>query len=493
MAEIKKYIAIDIRPENTRIVLGSVSAEKVVLTPVYQFSHKPIQDDDLVFWDFSQIYSEVKKGIGLAAKQAGTQVWSLGINAFGNDFGLLDTSGKLIENPRYYNSSPDETILQKASELIPEKQLFECTGMHFSQSGSLYRLFSMRQSRSAALARATNLLFIADLFSYFLCGKRFTDYTIAGASQLMDIRTGDWSKEILEKFSLPAQILPKIINPGTIIGQITAKVGLEFGCGPIPVTAVGGNDEALAIACVCSPENQAYMYYGNSGLIGVEVNNLLSSNETYQAGFTVRVGIDEKVQLFKNFSGLYLLEQCKKHWEIDESELSDKSLIKSASQASSFAGLIDIDSKAFLTNSNMPDTINKYLEQIRQKKTQNKGALVRTILEAIAFKTKYIIEELEKAAAKKIDVIQIVGSLAENILLCQFIADASGRVVLAGPAEAVLSVNILMQAKATGQIGSMQQLREICGNSFESSRYQPQDAPKWDKKYKRIKKLFEKR
>lgn len=493
MAEIKKYIAIDIGPENAKIVLGSVSAEKVTLTPVHQFSHKPIQDDDLVFWDFSQIYSEVKKGIGLAAKQAGTQVWSLGINTFGGAFGLLDTSGKLIENPRYCGGSRNEAVLQNASELISEKQLFEYTGMHFFQSDSLYQLFSMKQARSAALARATNLLFITDLLSYFLCGKLFTDYTIAGASQLMDIRTGSWSKEILEKFSLPAGILPRIINPGTIIGQITAKVGLEFGCGPIPVIAVGGNDEALTIACVPSPENRAYVYYGNSGLIGLEMNELLSSDKTYQAGFTVRVGIDEKVQLFKNFSGLFLLQQCKKQWEIDEPELSDKSLIKSASQASSFAGLIDVDNKAFLTNSNMPDTINEYLEQTRQKKIQNKGALVRVILEAIAFKAKYIIEELQKVAAKKIDVIQVVGSLAENKLLCQFIADASGRTVLAGPTEAAVSANILMQAKATGQIISLQQLQEIVSNSFEPLKYQPQDAPKWDKKYKRITKLFEKR
>ncbi len=249
MADEKRYIAVDLGAESGRVMLGIVSADKIRLEEVHRFINGPVEQNGTLRWDFSRLMSEVKTGIGKAAKESG-DIAGIGVDSWGVDFGLLDDNGNLIENPYHYRDSRTNGMIEKACELMPKREIYEHTGIQFMQFNTVYQLLSMRLSGSPVLAKAKRLIFIADLVSYFLSGKPYAEYTLASTSQLMDMRTGKWSRTIFEKMNLPIEIMPEVVNPGTVIGTLTKNVAKEIGCGEIPVIAVGSHDTASA---VCQP------------------------------------------------------------------------------------------------------------------------------------------------------------------------------------------------------------------------------------------------
>jgi len=488
MVEIKKYIAVDLGAESGRVMLGSVSAHKLVLEEIHRFSNGPIEENGSLRWDFNRLFSEVKAGIRKAAKAAGAQVWGIGVDSWGVDFGLLDVDGKLIENPYHYRDSQTNGMKEKAFELMSKREIYENTGVQFMQLNSLYQLLAMRLNNSIALAKAKHLIFIADLFSYFLCGKIFAEYSLASTSQFMNMRTGRWSKEVLDRLSLPINILPRIVEPGTIVGQLTAGIGRELRCGPIPIVAIGSHDTASAVVAVpaAGDSNWAYLSSGTWSLMGVEVPRAIINDKTFEYEFTNEGGVENTIRLLKNIMGLWLMQECRRQWQREGTDLSYADLADLAEKAKPFASHIDVDYGGFLAPGDMPKRINDYLADAGQKPIADKGQMIRTILESLALKYRSIMEAIEDATGNTIEILHIVGGGIQNELLCQFAANALGKKIITGPIEATASGNILMQARATGQIRTLAQAREIVRNSFDLKEYQPQDALLWDKQYKKV-------
>jgi sugar (pentulose or hexulose) kinase len=487
MAEIKKYIAVDLGAESGRVMLGSVSAEKLVLQEVHRFDNGPTEEDGSLHWDFDELLSQIRCGIGKATKQAGAQVWGIGVDTWGVDFGLIGSDGKLIENPYHYRDSRTDGMCDKAYELMPKREIYENTGLQFMQMNTVFQLLSMRLANSAALAKATHLLFVPDLVSYHLCGKVYSEYTIASTSQLMDMKTGRWSENVFEALSLPLKIMSPVVQPGTVVGQLTASVGSEIGCGPIPIIAVGAHDTASAVAAVPAGEgNWAYFSCGTWSLIGVEVPRPYINDKTFEHNFTNEGGVEGTIRLLKNVVGLWLVQECKRQWEKDGQDYSYAELADMAREAKQFNAYIDPNDARFLPPGEMPTRINEYLAESGQKTIDDKGLMVRAVLEGLAFRARWVIEKLEDIMGESIDVIHMVGGGIQNELLCQFVANATGKEVIAGPVEATASGNILMQAKATGQIKSISQMRDIVRKSFAPKHYAPQDVAVWDKHYKKM-------
>jgi sugar (pentulose or hexulose) kinase len=490
MAEVRKYIAVDLGAESGRVMLGSVSANKVLLEEIHRFGNGPIEENVSLRWDFKKLLFEIKAGIAKATKAAGAQVWGIGIDSWGVDFGLLDTDGKLIENPYHYRDSQTNGITKKAFKLMSKRDIYENTGLQFLQFNSVYQLLAMRLNNSVALAKTTNLVFIADLFSYFLCGKIFAEYSLASTSQFMDMRTGKWSKEVLDGLSLPVEIMPKIIRPGTIVSQLSAEIGTQLRCGPVPVIAIGSHDTASAVAAVpaIGDTNWAYLSSGTWSLMGVEVPQAIINDKTFKYEFTNEGGVENTIRLLKNIMGLWLTQECRRQWQREGTDLSYAELTAMAEKAKPFARQIDVDYSGFLAPGDMPKRINDYLKETGQKPIKDKGQMTRAILENLALKYRSVMEAVEDVAGHKIEVLHIVGGGIQNELLCQFTANALGKKVITGPIEATASGNILMQAIATGQIQTLAEARQIVRNSFDLKEYEPQDTSLWQKKYKKSKK-----
>ena len=491
MAEIKKYIAVDLGAESGRVMIGSVSTEKLILEEIHRFDNGPIEDNGSLRWDFNKLLTEIKTGIAKAAKAAGSQIWGIGVDSWGVDFGLLDVDGKLIENPYHYRDSQTNGMMEKAFKMMSKRDIYENTGIQFMQLNSLYQLLAMRLNNSIALATATKLIFIADLISYFLCGKIFAEYTLASTSQFMDMKAGQWSKEILDKLSLPINILPEIIPPGSVVGQLSSRIGVELGCGPVPIIAIGSHDTASAVVAVPASGDTkwAYLSSGTWSLMGVEVPTAVVNDKTFEHEFTNEGGVDNTIRLLKNIMGLWLMQECRRNWQRKGTDLSYAELAAIAEKAEPFTRYINVDDSRFLAPGDMPRRINKYLKETGQDPIRAKGQIIRTILESLVMKYRSVMEAIEDASGNKIEVLHIVGGGIQNELLCQFTANALGKKVITGPIEATASGNVLMQARATGQIESLEHAREIVSNSFELKEYEPQDVSRWDKQYDKIRKL----
>jgi len=500
LANERRYIAVDLGAESGRVMLGVVSADKLGLEEVHRFSNGPVEQDGSLRWDFARLLSEIKTGIGKAAGRAGGEVAGIGVDSWGVDFGLLDEKGKLIENPYHYRDSRTNGMLDKAFGLMPKRNIYEHTGIQFLQFNSVYQLLSMRLSNSPVLAKANRLIFIANLVSYFLSGNPCAEYTLASTSQLMDMKTGKWSQAIFEKMNLPMGIMPDVIGPGKIIGKLTKKVAGEIGYGEIPVIAVGSHDTASAVAAVpASPDshqanrggpadektNWAYLSSGTWSIIGIETPKTIINDKTFAHQFTNEGGVEGTIRLLKNIMGLWLVQECRRQWQKDGEALSYAQLTAMAEKARPFAATVNIYTGEFLAPGNMPRRINEHLAKNGQQPIKDKGQMVRVLLECLAMKYREEMNRLEEVAGKKIDCLHVVGGGSQNELLNQFTANAIGKKVVAGPVEATAVGNVLMQARATGQIKRLADGRGLVRNSFSLKEYQPKETTTWKKQYKK--------
>ncbi len=487
MAEKADYIAVDLGAESGRVMLGCVAKGRLSLEQVHRFANGPVEEQDSLRWDFDRLLSEIKTGIGLASEKAGGQVQGIGVDTWGVDFGLLGADGQLLEKPYHYRDSRTNGMMDKAFQQMPKRRVYESTGIQFMQLNSLYQLLAMRMADSDVLARTDRLLFMADLCSYFLCGKALGEYTLASTSQMMDMRTGEWSKPIFEELSLPMGIMPEIVTPGAVIGDLTDEVAQEIGCGKIPVIAVGSHDTASAVLGVPGTGDRwAYLSSGTWSLMGVELPSAIIDDKTFRYEFTNEGGVEKTIRLLKNIMGLWLVQECKRQWRREGEDLPYGTLTKMAADAEPFFGYINCDNSDFLAPGDMPARINECLSRTGQKPTNDKGQMLRAVLESLALKYRSVLKAIEDATGREIEVLHIVGGGIQNELLCQFTANAIGRKVITGPIEATASGNILMQAKAAGQIKSIDEAREVVRNSFELKEYQPQDTALWEKQYRKF-------
>lgn len=426
-------------------------------------------------------------GIKKAIKYAHAEISGIGIDSWGVDFGLIDAHGKLIENPYHYRDSRTNGIMEKAFELMSKSEIYENTGIQFMQINSLYQLLSMKLANSQVLSKTKSLVFIADLFSYYLCGEIFAEYSLASTSQLMDMNIGQWSKKVLDSLSLPMRILPDIIMPGTVVGPLKDAVKDEIGCGSIPVIAVGSHDTACAVAAIPAEEKTkwAYLSSGTWSLMGVEVPKAIVNDKTFKYEFTNEGGVENTIRLLKNIMGLWLVQECKRQWQKEGDDLSYSELTAKAEKAKPFIGYIEPDYSEFLSPGDMPKKINDYLKKTGQNPIQDKDQMIRMLLENLALKYRLVMERIEDITGNTIEVLHIVGGGIQNELLCQFTANAINKKVITGPVEGTAIGNILMQAKAIGQLSTLAQARKILFNSVETKEFKPRDTSIWDTQYQK--------
>ena len=491
MVETKQYVAVDLGAESGRVMLGSICDSKLELDQIHRFGNGPVEQDGSLKWDFSKLFSNIKEGIGKAVKAADGQVCGIGVDSWGVDYGLIDENGELIENPYHYRDSRTDEMMDKAFEIMGRRQVYDNTGIQFMQFNTIYQLFSLSLSRPEVLKKTEKLIFMADLVSYFLCGEVFAEYSLASTSQLMDMKDATWSKEIFDNLSLPMELMPKVIAPGTVVGKLKDELAKEFACGPIDIIAIGSHDTASAVAAVpASEKNWAYLSSGTWSLMGLEIPNAAINDETYNYQFTNEGGVADTIRLLKNIMGLWIVQECKRQWNSEGEELSYAELTKLAQKAKAFKAFVNPNDNTFFAPGRMPERINKYLADSGHSIIDNKGQLVRVVLESLALNYRWVIEKLEEISGSSVNVLHIVGGGIQNELLCQFAANATGKKVITGPIEATASGNIIMQAIAKGQIESLQQARKVIAQSFELKSYSPQYPELWDEKYKKIEYVF---
>jgi rhamnulokinase len=487
MDDKKRYIAVDLGAESGRVMLAEVSSEKLNLQQIHRFENGPIEEGATLRWDFEKLFSDIKTGIAKAIKEADGDIEGIGVDSWGVDYGLLDENNKLIEKPYHYRDSRTEGMIEKASQIMGQRRLYENTGIQFMPFNTLYQLMAVRQNTPEMLTKAKKLIFMADLVSFYLCGRPYVEYTLASTSQLMDMGTKSWSKAVFETFDLPMDIMPEVVQPGTIVGKLTDELCEEFGCEPINIIATASHDTASAVAAVPADAdkfpNWAYLSSGTWSLMGIETPDAIINDKTFEVPFTNEGGVCNTIRLLKNIMGLWIVQECKRQWQREGVELDYGQITNIAKEAAPFVARIDPDNGDFFSHGDMPARINKYLADTGQETIEDKGQLVRVVLESLALKYCKVLKTLEEISGASFDVLHVVGGGIQNELLCQFTANATGKRVVTGPIEATAIGNVLIQAIGAGQISSMGQARKIVRNSIEMKEYQPEDADSWGEQF----------
>ncbi|HEV8604119.1 MAG TPA: rhamnulokinase family protein [Tepidisphaeraceae bacterium] len=483
------FLAFDLGAESGRAIVGTLRQSRLTLEEKHRFSTHNGRIAGHLHWNLLSIWEELKMGLRKSA-HGGLALSGIGIDTWGVDFGLLTKSGELLGNPYMYRDSRTNGILDRTFVRVPKEDIFNATGIQFMQLNSLFQLLSMRETLSPILDIADTLLFIPDLFNYLFTGQRKAEFSIASTSQMYDMRRRAWATELLQRLHLPTHILPEVIPTGTLLGPILRDVADECGVGQIPLIAPGCHDTASAVAAVpAEGDNWCYISSGTWSLMGVEIPSPIVNDKSLKYNYTNEGGIGGSIRFLKNIMGLWLVQECRRQWLKEGHEHTYAQLARLANDAKPFIAIINPDHQPFLAPGEMPQKIEQFCKNTRQNIPTSPGEFIRTCLESLALTYRRTLEGLQDILGRQIDVIHIVGGGSQNELLNQMTADACGRTVIAGPAEATAAGNLLVQAMALGEIASLPQLRSIVRHSFEVKRYEPRDGPAWQSAYSRFREL----
>lgn len=484
------YLALDLGAESGRGLLGRFDGERLALEEVHRFVNGPVRMADTLHWDLPRLFDEVKTAVSKGARRG--ELGSIGIDTWGVDFGLVGRAETLLGNPVHYRDSRTNGMFEVAFQRVPRERIYEITGLQFLPFNTVYQLLALAQSRSPLLEVAETMLMMPDLFGWLFTGRRASEWTDASTTQLADPRSGTWSAELCEQLQLSRSLLPELIQPGSVLGTLRSSVVDELGLPrPVKVIAPATHDTASAVAAVpamwSSPSRSptpslvdwCYLSSGTWSLLGVEVPRPVINAETLRYNFTNEGGVNGTTRLLKNIMGLWLVQECRRTWARAGREWSYEELTARARAADPFAVLVDPDDASFLFPGDMPARLTAFCVRTGQVPPRDEGAMIRCCLESLALKYRWVIDRIEGILSTQISTIHIVGGGTKNELLCQFTADACGRVVHAGPVEATAIGNILMQAFGCGQIGSMADLRAVVARSFPVTIYEPRNTGAW--------------
>ncbi len=488
------FLAIDLGAESGRAILATLDGDQLSLKDVHRFPNGPVRLPDGLHWDILRLWSEIKTALHTATHQHHVTLAGIGIDTWGVDYGLLDRTGALIGNPFHYRDQRTEGMAEAAFKRLPRERIFDLTGIQFMQLNTLYQLFSLVMQQSPSLQIAETFLTMPDLFNYWLSGRKACEFTMATTTQCYDPRRCGWSQPLLEALGIPLHIFPEVVQPGTVLGQVLPDIAEETGCGAIPVVAPACHDTGAAVAAVpAEAQHFAWISSGTWSIMGAEAGNPIVNAQSLKYNFTNEGGVNHTWRFSKNIMGLWPVQECRRTWAREGAELSYAEITRLAAEAEPFPAIIDVDAADFFQPGDMPTRIQKYCERTRQAAPRSKGAIIRCVLESLALKYRWVLERLEEMLGYRLDPIHIIGGGTQNRLLNQLTADATRRVVIAGPIEATAIGNVLMQAVALGQLHSLDEARALVRYSFKPETYEPQLSDRWEVAYRALCTLLESR
>ena len=467
---MRAFAAVDLGAQSGRVAVGRFDGERLSVEEVHRFSNVPVRVRGTLHWDVLRLYGDVLDGVRAAT--ADTNVASVAVDSWGVDFGLLDRAGRLVQNPVHYRDSRRAAAVDSVYARVGARTLYDRTGIQLMSINTVFELAAMAAEPDPVLAAADRLLLIPDLFHHWLCGSKTTERTNATTTQCYDARAGRWAVDLLEQLGVPVRLLPEVVEPATQLGPVTDDTS---GAAGATVVAAGTHDTASAVAGTpLGGKRAAFLSVGTWSLVGIESPAPVLGDEAFRANLTNEGGVGGTFRVLRNVTGLWLLEECRRHWgrSVDE-------LLAAALQEPPLRSFVDPNDPVFAAPGDMPGRIVDACAQTGQPRPESEGAVVRCILESLALKHAETVDLLARVTDRPLDELHVVGGGARNGLLCEWTAAASERPVHAGPAEATLVGNLLVQAIALGELESLADARDVVRRSFSPQRYEPETSGAW--------------
>lgn len=463
------FLAIDFGAGSGRVLLGSLEEGFLRMEEIHRFANRQVRLGRHVYWDFPALFEDMKVGLRKAGG-LGLEIAGIGIDTWGVDFGLIDSSGNLLGNPVSYRDGRTEGLPAKVFEELDPTEHYGVNGTQVMEINSLFQLYSLKAEGSWQLAVADKLLFMPDLFNFFLTGEARNEYTISSTSELLDARARDWDWSTIEQLGLPKRIFGQIVMPGTVIGRLKREIAEETGLGEVEVIAVGSHDTASAVVAVpagVGEKQVAFLSSGTWSLLGVEISAPILTEEARLAELTNEGGVGGRITFLQNITGLWFMQRLMKEWE-ERGEPQTYEDILQAASTSTTAAIIAVDAPDFQNPVSMEHAIQAFCRAQGQPPLESKGDVVRCVLQSLAFKYAQAVEKLNKLLPEPIRELHIIGGGCRNGLLNELTSKSLGLPVTTGPVEATGVGNILTQALAKGALANLEEARAVVRWSREA-------------------------
>ena len=479
------YLGIDLGAASGRIVAGVWDGKVMALDELHRFPNGPVYLAGSMRWDVLRIWSEIQTGLAIAGKKYGQKIVSVGADTWGSDHVLLTKSGEIAGLPFHYRDDRTEGMMAKAFRKMSRDSIFARTGTQFQPFNTLFQLLALQAQSPELLAQVDCLLLMPDFIHWCLCGSRVAEFTNGTTTQCLNPLKRKWADDLLKKMGLPSAMFPKLVPPGTKLGTLRESVSRQLGLGKIKVIAPATHDTASAVVGVPTAHtgktNWAYISSGTWSLMGVEVGQACLSPRVLELNLTNEGGFGGTYRLLKNIMGLWLVQECKRAFDSRGSKNDYDELGRAAAAAKPLRSLLNVNHPMFYNPPDMPLAIQNFCRETGQIIPKTKGELIRCAYESLALQYRQALGWLEELTGERIEVIHIVGGGSQNRLLNQFTADACRRPVLAGPVEATIMGNLLVQAWAAGEVGSLSEMREVIRRSSVITTFEPRDSDSWEK------------
>jgi sugar (pentulose or hexulose) kinase len=477
------YLAFDFGAESGRAILGRLRSGVLEMSEVCRFPNQPVQHRGELHWDILRLWHEVKKGL---ENPSLPKLDSIGVDTWGVDCALLGERGNLLENPYHYRDSRNDGMMDLVFQRVPREKIYSITGIQSLPFNTLFQFYAANRFTPKLLQSASALVTVPDLLNYWLSGKLACEYTNASTTQFLDASTRTWATGLLSELGLPAHLPQPIVQPGTVLGALGRDVSTAHA--GTPVVAPACHDTGSAFAAVTNTGKSVFLSSGTWSLLGAELPEPVMTPKACDLNFTNEGGVCGTIRFLKNIAGLWLLQSCRRVWTAAGKEYSYEELMAAAGDDSSaFKSLFNPDHPSFLNPADMTVAIAEYCRTTEQPAPSGPSAFTRAVLESLAFRYRHVVDMLEELTGVRFEEVRIMGGGSKNRLLNQFTADATGRTVVAGPAEATALGNIAMQMLATGAVGSLAEARQVIDRSFPTERFEPSDPARWESHYRRFK------
>lgn len=466
-------LAFDFGASSGRLILSKFDGGKIELEEIHRFTNDPVRIGKNFYWDTFRLYHELKTGLKKAAAKK-VNITSMAIDTWGVDYGLIDKEGNLIGNPINYRDDRTIGVIDEVDKIVPLKDVYASTGIQFMNFNTIFQFYADKKMRAEIYDKADKFLMMPDLFNYFLTGKMYNEYTNASTGQLLDAKKRFWDLDLIQKLGLRTDLFCEMIKPGTVVGDLIDEVVKETGLEGVKVIAVGSHDTASAVAGTpFEEENAAFLSCGTWSLLGMEIDEPVLTEESYQFNYTNEGGVEGKIRLLKNINGLWIMQNLRRNWCEFEEEVSFPDIIKASREAKRQDFIIDPNDQRFTAPYNMMKEVIAYCEEHGQGTPQGLGEIAMAIYNGLTHEYKTTVANLEVISGKTIPCINMVGGGIQDQLLCELTANATGKKVVAGPIEGSVLGNVVMQLKAIGAINSLEEGRKVIKASFEQKVHMP--------------------
>jgi sugar (pentulose or hexulose) kinase len=484
MKNARNYLAFDLGASSGRAILGRFDGGKLSLEEKHRFVNGPVQMNGRLYWNVLGMFEELRAGLA----KCGGELSSFGIDTWGVDYGIVGAGNALMSLPVHYRDARTDGMMELADRLAGNARIYGETGIALMKFNTLYQLLAA--VRTDGLPPGGKLLFMPDLLSWMLTGETGCEYTIASTSGLVDARNRSWDLGLMRALGLPEDLFLPIEPAGTVRGELSPDVRESVGLGAVKAVAVGEHDTASAVAAVpAAGETYAYLSSGTWSLMGFLSETPVIGAESLAWNYTNEGGADGKYRVLKNIMGLWILQECLREWRHEKPGLNFTELVDLAEKEKPFLCFIDPDDGAFFEPGPMALRVGEYCLKTGQRAPGSVGAVVRCVLESLALKYRWAMGCGARLSGGMPEALHIVGGGSQNRMLNRFTANALGMPVVCGPVEATAIGNLLVQAKALGDVASFAEIREVVRASFDVTEVLPESGAQWDEAYGRFLKI----